>query len=164
MTGAVIDHPTSDQVWAALSRVTDPEIQISLLDLGVLHALEPAGQGLRIVLFPTRLGCPGRLEMSRRLLAVAEAVAPGQPIELDWRAGVWTPALITTDGRRQLAEVGYAVPDAYGRIGCPYCGSTRVRRVAAFGASVCARPFHCPACGSAFDQLAGAGCPKASAR
>ncbi|MBA2475681.1 MAG: DUF59 domain-containing protein, partial [Actinobacteria bacterium] len=47
---------TSERVWEALAEIPDPEIPvISLVDLGVVRAVEVAGRGVRVEFTPTFL-------------------------------------------------------------------------------------------------------------
>ncbi|WP_170301467.1 metal-sulfur cluster assembly factor [Saccharopolyspora hirsuta] len=147
-----------ERVWRAVRAVSDPEIDISLVDLGVLRSIALSQHVLRVVLFPTRTGCPGRSVMERRITEAATAVAPGVRLEFDWRPGAWTATSITASGAEDLRAAGYALPDDEGEIRCPYCDSAAVNRAADFGGSVCKRPFSCTTCGSAFDQFGAGAC------
>ncbi|HEY6076070.1 MAG TPA: iron-sulfur cluster assembly protein, partial [Gaiella sp.] len=50
---------SSEAVWEALDRIPDPEIPvISLVDLGVVTAVEVSDGRVDVELTPTFLGCP----------------------------------------------------------------------------------------------------------
>jgi len=62
---------TPAAVWEALGRIPDPEIPvISLVDLGIVRAVEVEDDTARIELTPTFLGCPA-------LEAMATAIRDG---------------------------------------------------------------------------------------
>ncbi|HET8651497.1 MAG TPA: iron-sulfur cluster assembly protein, partial [Gaiellaceae bacterium] len=60
---------TEQQVWDALAEIPDPEIPvISLVDLGVVRAVEVEDGRVRVEFTPTFLGCPA-LEVMRDQMA-----------------------------------------------------------------------------------------------
>ena len=59
---------TAEQVWAALEEVEDPEIPVvSLVDLGVIRAVDVDGDHVHVEFTPTFLGCPALEVMSARM-------------------------------------------------------------------------------------------------
>ena len=78
-----------DQVSAAVSEVQDPEIDITLADLGVLRDVAVHGDTVRLSLVPTRVACPARSEMERRLRAAVAGVRPTAAVSIDWADGGW---------------------------------------------------------------------------
>jgi ring-1,2-phenylacetyl-CoA epoxidase subunit PaaD len=143
-------------VRAAIGAVEDPEMPVTLVDLGVVRSVDVAGQSIRVVLRPTRLGCPARDEMARRIRAAAAGVAPDVPLDLQWETSPWNAADVTAQGGQALMEIGYSAPGAES-ISCPFCNSADVRNEGPFGGSVCKVPFSCRSCGSAFDALKSGG-------
>lgn len=102
---------TSERVWEALGRVTDPEIPVSLVDLGMIYGVTVSGKGdVAIELTFTSIGCPG-MEM---ILADVESAARGVPgvrevdIEVVW-SPPWTKSRLTERGRRILHASGLSV-------------------------------------------------------
>ena len=99
-----------DALWDALREVPDPELGISIVDMGLVVRLERAGSTARVQLTYTAMGCPAmdmiEEDTRARLLAVAgiEAVA----LEVVWDP-VWTKARLTEEGRDALLLVGIAV-------------------------------------------------------
>lgn len=144
-----------DRIRGALATVEDPEVPITLADLGVLREVEFTEHAVRIVLVPTRLGCPARDEMARRVRAAVHTVDPALQADVEWQITAWSPAAVSGKGLTVLPLAGYASP-AQTEIGCPYCGSGEIRTEGAFGGSLCKRPYTCRACGSPFDALASA--------
>lgn len=138
----------------ALQGVLDPEVPVTLFDLGVLRGMEEVPGGLRVNLLPTRLACPGRDAMVSRVKEAIGATAPGLEVEVVWESAPWSPALVTQKGRQVLEEYGYSLLDRGGQPACcPYCRSEDVERAGAFGGAVCKSPFTCRSCGSTFDAL-----------
>jgi len=93
----------SDALWDALREVDDPELPISIVDMGLVVALEQRGHTAALKLTFTAMGCPAMDmildDVRARLLQV-----PGVErveIEIVWEPA-WTPARLTEDGRDTL--------------------------------------------------------------
>jgi ring-1,2-phenylacetyl-CoA epoxidase subunit PaaD len=167
------------QVWEALAEVPDPEIPVvSVVDLGLVHAVELNGDRLRVELLPTFVGCPA-LELIRRSVAERLAgLAPQVEVEMTFVVP-WTSDRITAEGRRKLRESGFAPPEngsesASGRrpgdtgrqsrpvfatiavrptAACPYCGSADTALENLFGPTLCRTLFWCNRCRQPFEQF-----------
>ena len=141
----------SGEIVAAVREVQDPEIDITLADLGVLRDVAVEGDTVRLSLVPTRVACPARSEMERRLRAAVAGVRPAAAVSIDWTDGGWQPSDVSARGLRVLNDCGYAAAEHADR--CPYCASADIAQAGAFGGSVCKIPFSCRSCGSCFDLL-----------
>ncbi|MER7394229.1 iron-sulfur cluster assembly protein [Streptomyces sp. NPDC000151] len=153
---------TAGRVRTAVHAVRDPEIDVTLADLGVLRSLTVRGDAVDIVLAPTRTACPGRTAMERAVRAAVATVLPSAAVGIEWQPGAWRAEHVSERGLRALRGCGYGVAGR-GAAGaeaptvqlrrCPYCGSGVVESMGRFGGSVCRTPFLCRSCGSAFDEL-----------
>jgi ring-1,2-phenylacetyl-CoA epoxidase subunit PaaD len=159
---------TETEVWEALAEVPDPEIPVvSVVDLGLVHAVELDDQRLRVELLPTFVGCPA-LELIRR--SVAERLAGMAPVvEVEMTFAVpWTSDRITPDGRRRLRESGFSPPGPAPPGGtrpliatiavrpaatCPWCGSADTALENLFGPTLCRTLFWCNRCRQPFEQF-----------
>jgi ring-1,2-phenylacetyl-CoA epoxidase subunit PaaD len=139
-------------IESAVRKVEDPEIPITLVDLGVLRSIEFTDDSLRVVLRPTRLGCPARDRMERDIAEAARRVLPAMRVEVEWEAEPWSESDVTSTGRSILRAFGYA-DGTTTDTECPYCGSADVRAEGSFGGALCKLPWTCRACGSTFDVL-----------
>jgi ring-1,2-phenylacetyl-CoA epoxidase subunit PaaD len=167
-------------VWEALAEVPDPEIPVvSVVDLGLVHAVRLDGGRLRVELLPTFVGCPA-LDLIRA--SVAERLAGMAPeVEVEMTFAVpWTSDRITAEGRRKLRQSGFAPPptgDSAGRslpiVGqrptpslplfatipmrptadCPWCGTSDTKLENAFGPTLCRTIFWCNRCRQPFEQF-----------
>lgn len=146
--------PWADRIRAAVATVEDPEVPVTLQDLGVVREVRVAGSTVHVLLRPTRLACPARGEMARRVREAVGATAPGVEVEVDWEMAAWRGGDVSDRGTEVLLQIGYADPGAH-TPACPYCGSDDVRSEGAFGGAVCKVPFSCRSCGSTFDALKG---------
>lgn len=98
------------QVWEALSGVTDPEIPVSLVDLGMVYRVEVTSGVVAIDLTFTSIGCPA---MDMILGDVRDAVGalPGVErvdVEVVW-SPPWTKARLTNRGRTLLMASGLSL-------------------------------------------------------
>jgi ring-1,2-phenylacetyl-CoA epoxidase subunit PaaD len=156
---------TTEQVWAALAEIPDPEIPvISLVDLGVVKDVRVDDERVHVEFTPTFLGCPA-LEVMRDRMAERIAALGGEPeieVVLD---DSWSTDRITAEGREKLREAGFAPPapreaaapklvqlrSAVHR--CPYCGSTETRLENIFGPTPCRSLRYCESCRQPFEQF-----------
>lgn len=143
------------RVRAVVAGVEDPEVPITLQDLGVVRSVEVADGRVSVLLRPTRLACPARGEMARRVKEAVLSIAPELEVQVDWELALWQGSDVSKRGTQVLLQTGYADPGAESSAACPYCGSSDVRRDGAFGGAVCKVPFSCRSCGSTFDALKG---------
>jgi ring-1,2-phenylacetyl-CoA epoxidase subunit PaaD len=164
---AILDRAA---VRAALATIVDPEIPTaSIVELGMIEAVDVDPRRVRVELLPTFVGCPaiGRIEADIR--ETLEALAPDREVEVtvDYRTP-WTSDRITDAGRTQLRRAGYAPPMAVppGRAlpvlagdpaaapaTCPYCGSTDTTMDSPFGPALCRSTHHCSACRQPFEAF-----------
>jgi ring-1,2-phenylacetyl-CoA epoxidase subunit PaaD len=155
---------TTEEVWAALAEIPDPEIPvISLVDLGVVKDVAVDDGTVEIDFTPTFMGCPA-LDTMR--LAIEAKVA-----ELGARAKVnvrlddsWSTDHITPEGREKLRTAGFAppAPRPAGKLElvqlqrgfrCPYCGSTSTKLENLFGPTPCRSIRYCDDCRQPFEQF-----------
>jgi ring-1,2-phenylacetyl-CoA epoxidase subunit PaaD len=139
---------------AIVSGVPDPEMPwMTLGDLGIVRTVEcGSDESVRVELPPTYLGCPA-IEVMRddvaRTLTGAGYRVESVGLRLD---PPWTPAAMSEEGCRKLAEAGIAPPprvapqqDARGSI------DTAV--LSRLGASPCQELRRCSACAEPFPAV-----------
>jgi ring-1,2-phenylacetyl-CoA epoxidase subunit PaaD len=156
---------TAEQVWEALAEIPDPEIPvISLVDLGVVREVEVVGGRVRVRFTPTFLGCPAQEVMRDRMAEAVRALdaEPEIDVVLD---DSWSTDRITVEGRRKLAESGFAPPAPRPATGptlvqlearafrCPYCGSADTKLENIFGPTPCRSIRYCQSCRQPFEQF-----------
>ncbi len=101
---------TERQVWDALYAVEDPEMPVSIVDLGLIYGVSVEDGEAIVEMTLTYTGCPAR----RMLLEDVEAAAAGADgvgsasVELVW-SPPWSVELVTDDGREALREFGLSV-------------------------------------------------------
>jgi ring-1,2-phenylacetyl-CoA epoxidase subunit PaaD len=155
---------TEAEAWNALAQVLDPELPVlSVLDLGIVRAVDVGHAGVRVTVTPTYSGCPAT-EVIQDMIraALLEAGAGAVCVELQY-APPWTTDWITPDGADRLRRHGIAPPhavDASARAEaqalrfhprCPRCTGARSEQLAAFGSTPCKALYRCLACREPFE-------------
>jgi metal-sulfur cluster biosynthetic enzyme len=102
-------YPT-DALWNALREVEEPEMPISIVDMGLVVALERQDSTIFVKLTLTAMGCPA-MEMITDDIRARLLQEPGVKkveIEIVWEP-VWTPARMTEEGRDTLRMWGIGI-------------------------------------------------------
>jgi metal-sulfur cluster biosynthetic enzyme len=100
----------SDRLWAALSEVQDPEMPVSLVDLGIIYGIAEHDGVVSVDLTFTAMGCPASefiLEDVRERLLREDGVREVR-VNIVWNPP-WSAARMTQDGRDALEAWGLAV-------------------------------------------------------
>ena len=99
-----------ERVWAALREVEDPEIPVSVVDMGLIVAAEFVEGTARLTITYTAMGCPAmemiQDDIRRRLLQ--EPGIDKVDIEVSWEPQ-WTPRRLSTQARSAMRDLGIAV-------------------------------------------------------
>lgn len=100
---------TETRVWEALKEVNDPEMPISLVDMGMVYGVKVDDTRVRIELGLTATACPAiefiREDITNRL---QQEGLPAVEIELVWDPP-WTKDRISEEGRLILSTWGISV-------------------------------------------------------
>lgn len=105
--GAEYPH---DELWDALRTVPDPEMAISIVDMGMVVDAQRSGASAHITLTYTAMGCPA-MEMIEEDVRAALLKLPGVgavEIETVWQP-VWTKSRLSAEGRDALLLQGVAL-------------------------------------------------------
>jgi metal-sulfur cluster biosynthetic enzyme len=102
---------TKDAIRQALEAVTDPELPVSIVDLGMVYGIEVDGAGkASIQLTFTSMGCPAMdmlLDDVDRAVRTVQGVT-GVTIDVVW-SPPWTKARLSPRGRTLLMAYGLSV-------------------------------------------------------
>ena len=155
--------PETAAAWKTLEGVPDPEIpEISVVDLGVVRAVEKSGAEWRVVITPTYSGCPA-YEVMERDIARAMARAGFAPVKVS-RAlhPPWTTDWMSDKARAALQAAGIAPPGPASEttvvfvpptVACPRCGARGPEVIAPQGATACKALLRCRACLEPFEHF-----------
>ena len=101
-----------ERLWQALAEIEDPEIPVSLVDMGLIVsvAYDAPARTARLQITYTAMGCPAmdmiQDDIRRRLLG--EPGVDQVDIEVVWDP-VWTKDRIRAEARQRMRELGIAV-------------------------------------------------------
>ena len=100
--------PTEEVVREALRSVDDPEVGMSIVDLGLVYRIDVAPERVRIEMTMTSPACPlGDLIMDNARRAVGALLPEGVDvdIELVWEP-MWTPDLMSESAKQTFGWPG----------------------------------------------------------
>ena len=152
-----------DMIYRWLEDVKDPEIPVlSLVDLGVITAVNVSGNDVKIIMTPTFVGCPALDMMKSEITEVLKKNGIDRvEIEISY-SKPWTSDNISEKGRQALKKFGLAPPpaselftdlDVLEHIACPKCDGTDTELKNAFGPTLCRSIHYCNSCHEAFEQF-----------
>ena len=155
-----------ERVWHALNGVADPEIPVvSVVELGIVRAVDARAEEVEVVITPTYSGCPATEAIEqdiRRALAAAGFAGARVRTAL---SPAWTTDWISAEGRAKLARFGIAPPERIdpgvaplhfvrrASVACPQCGATDTERLAEFASTACKALYRCRSCREPFDYF-----------
>ncbi|GAC1398129.1 MAG: phenylacetate-CoA oxygenase subunit PaaJ [Chloroflexota bacterium] len=150
--GIKVEH---DDIMAALATVDDPELPISIVQLGIVRQVEMDDQGqVQVVVNPTFCGCPALSVIEQRIREAVSRVEGVSAVKVQWLFSPdWDVEALTNDGIAALKAFGIAVPVTHKPLSCPYCDSTEVVRESAFGPTLCRSLYHCRSCRNPFEVM-----------
>ncbi|MGV3538920.1 MAG: metal-sulfur cluster assembly factor [Rufibacter sp.] len=97
---------TPEQVLEVLKYIIDPEIGINIVDLGLVYKVAVDEAKVYIELTLTTKGCPMSGTITTATQQILKRKFPTHEIEVElvWWP-MWSPEMITDEGRRQLDEM-----------------------------------------------------------
>ncbi|MDP3394830.1 1,2-phenylacetyl-CoA epoxidase subunit PaaD [Sediminibacterium sp.] len=152
----------TNAIWKILETVKDPEVPVlSVVDLGVIRAVELEEQQVRVTITPTYTGCPA-MDMISMHIKMALNAAGYQTTIQTILSPAWTTDWMTENGKQQLKAYGIAPPigKSFDQtyldnliVPCPQCNSTHTVLVSQFGSTACKALYKCEECKEPFDYF-----------
>jgi ATP-binding protein involved in chromosome partitioning len=99
--------PSRDDLLAAVSKVQDPELGLSIVELGMVKKLELSGSTVHVQVDLTIEGCPLKDQIQKDVAAAVREVDPGLKLEL--RLGTMNPAELQMVKQRLGAQRAAAI-------------------------------------------------------
>jgi metal-sulfur cluster biosynthetic enzyme len=100
------------RLWAALREVEDPEIPVSLVDMGLIVAVDyaPEERAARLKITYTAMGCPAMdmIQDDIRTRLLREPDVDRVDIDVVWDP-VWTHRRLSQAAREAMRELGLSV-------------------------------------------------------
>ena len=146
---------TRADILQKLKRVEDPEMPVSIMDLGIVRDVEVDGKGaVTVTLMPTFSGCPALEMIESRVKDALREQFDLPLVKVKWAFdGQWTADMITPEGKEALKAFGIALAQGDEKVQCPYCHSENVRRESFFGCSLCREFYYCKNCKNPFEKI-----------
>ena len=159
-SGAGEVMPTSQtldaQIWEALGTVQDPELPVTVIDLGLIDAVTVDSGRVHVTMIPTFSACPA-IDVMRQDIRKTLLNLPGvHSVEVEVSfAEPWTMARMTERGRQRLIHHGLSVPlrHAGAPVTCPFCGSTNTVLESPFGTTLCRSIYYCRDCRNPIERF-----------
>jgi metal-sulfur cluster biosynthetic enzyme len=99
------------RIWSALAEVEDPEIPVSVVDMGLIVGVAYAAdrRTVELQLTYTAMGCPAMdlIQEDIRARLLADSDVDAVTIEVVWDP-VWTPERLSARARATMRELGLA--------------------------------------------------------
>jgi len=97
-------------VWNVLYDVDDPEMPVSIVDLGLVYGVAVEDGHATVEMTLTYTGCPARKYLTEEIEERVAGVEGVESVDLDlvW-SPPWTMEMVTETGRDQLREFGLSV-------------------------------------------------------
>ncbi len=103
---------TLARIWRALGEVEDPEIPVSVVDMGLIVALEyvPAERAAQLKITYTAMGCPAMdmIQDDIRARLLREPDVDAVEIEVVWDP-VWSRKRLSESAKATMRGLGIAV-------------------------------------------------------
>jgi ring-1,2-phenylacetyl-CoA epoxidase subunit PaaD len=166
------DAITTDQVWAWLGEVPDPEIPvISVVDLGIVREVAIDGDTCVVTITPTYSGCPAMQVIAEDVEQALRARGLARVRIVTRLTPAWTTDWMSEAGKAALKGYGIAPPvqqviDISGlskgvkrhaiqqpEVACPHCGSMHTQLTSQFGSTPCKALYKCLDCREPFDYF-----------
>lgn len=159
------------EILAVLRNIPDPELPISIVDLGLVEDIAIEGDGMHdihVMLLPTFIGCPALDMIAKDVETKVSDLSMVSSCKVSWIFDPpWSVERISESGRLQLQEHGVTVPSCGSMAGgpqkaiplmtsaipCPYCGSTETRLDSPYGPTRCRSIYFCDACRNQFEHM-----------
>lgn len=158
---------SADEILAILdAEVKDPEVPVlSVVELGIVRAVERDAAGVTVAVTPTYSGCPAMRVIEEEIVAALAAHGEPNARVKTVYTPVWTTDWIGEEARRKLEAYGIAPPGRAPsddlvqltrrreRVRCPYCGSHDTELRSEFGSTACKSILYCRSCAQPFEQF-----------
>ncbi len=152
-----------------LLTIPDPEMPISIVDLGIVESVDVQESHARVELLPTFVGCLALPAIADEVKKKVGEIDGIEQVTVDFIYDPpWSTDRMTEQGKIDLAAMGIAVPDGTccesnpdvtqvelqtSAIKCPWCDSEDTTYTSAFGPTRCRSIHYCNACRQPFERM-----------
>ncbi|WP_232688287.1 1,2-phenylacetyl-CoA epoxidase subunit PaaD [Halobacterium zhouii] len=101
---------TEAEVWDALSEVEDPEMPVSIVDLGLIYDVDVEGERAEVEMTLTYTGCPAKDMLTNDVRCAALTASGVHEADVSIKySPPWSVDMVTERGKDQLREFGLSV-------------------------------------------------------
>ncbi len=164
----------TEAIMDVLREIPDPEMPISIVDLGLVEDIRVESNGevasVFIDILPTFVGCPALPMIENEIRTKVGAVEGVGEVSVQFIYDPpWSVDRISDEGRQSLAAHGVTVPEHGSKldvpghggkvelrtsaIACPFCGSNETRLDSQFGPTRCRMIYYCESCKNSFEHM-----------
>jgi ring-1,2-phenylacetyl-CoA epoxidase subunit PaaD len=137
---------------------------LTVVDLGVVRAVDISGENTIVTITPTYSGCPAMNEIEQNILIKLKEEGLANAKVKTVLSPPWTTDWMTDKGKQKLREYGIAPPEGtsedksvlFGKpkqVQCPHCKSKNTELVSQFGSTACKALHKCVDCREPFDYF-----------
>jgi ring-1,2-phenylacetyl-CoA epoxidase subunit PaaD len=154
---------TETAVRLALEDVKDPEIPvISVVELGIIRAVQVNGDCVTVDMAPTFAGCPALAVMQAEVENRVHQLGATQVQVRLVLSPPWTTDWIAEAARDKLRAFGLSPAPPHGGLvqimfaedaHCPHCGSANTTLKNSFGPTLCRALYFCHCCQQPFERF-----------
>ena len=92
--------PTPDAIRKAIRAVKDPELNLNIIDIGLVYDVEVAGPRVKVIYSLTSMGCPAGPLIQQNVEETVSAMPEVEDVqtELTWDPP-WTPDKMSDDAK-----------------------------------------------------------------
>lgn len=149
--------------WHCLSAIDDPEMPVSIVDLGIVQGVDVVAGNVRVTILPTYTGCAALDVIDEHIRSGIGALLGVEQVQIEHVFDPpWTADRISQAGRERLRQHGVTVADRRfvqlnladpAVVHCPFCQSERTRLDSPFGPTRCRAIYYCLSCHNTFEHI-----------
>ena len=168
---------THKDIMAVLLTIPDPEMPISIVDLGLIEDVQIENDRVSIAVLPTFVGCPALSMIADDITRKVGQLDDVENVEVNFIYDPpWTVDRISETGRQSLKTHGVTVPEPgsgttklnvpghhpggggsvelkTSALPCPFCDSRDTKLESQFGPTRCRMMYYCNACKNTFEHM-----------
>ncbi len=101
-------RPSEQQVWDSLELVYDPELEIDIVNLGLVYEVTVDGGDVELLMTLTTMGCPAQAEIELETRQSVLGLEGVEQVKVVWTfSPPWTADRVSEEGRDMLMALGY---------------------------------------------------------
>jgi ring-1,2-phenylacetyl-CoA epoxidase subunit PaaD len=163
--------PSHADILADLATIPDPEMPISIVDLGLIEQVDIDATHVAVTVLPTFVGCPALPMIADEITKKLCARADIDDVDVRFvHDPPWSVDRISDEGRTSLRAHGVTVPEHGSKlpvaahaggtvelttsvVPCPFCNSHSTTLESSFGPTRCRMIYYCNACKNTFEHM-----------